>query len=125
MGFNFIGAFISGILSFLQQFSTELTFTTNANLQTVTYISCFQIIQLGIHRGRDDAYTMEMLRWWFMQPSLIDKLFDEIVPRLRHTPEPYTYLIRLPKQRLLTYKDPRFERYYHTQIGSLEINGNF
>ncbi|KAI6176603.1 hypothetical protein M3Y97_00816200 [Aphelenchoides bicaudatus] len=83
-----------------------------------------RIIQLGIHRGRNDDHTMEMLRWWFMQPFLIDKFFGEIVPRLKDTPEPYTFLIKLPRQRLLSYSDSRISHYHHTTLGSLEINGN-
>jgi hypothetical protein len=66
---------------------------------------------------------MEMLKWWLLQPDLIRKTFDDIIPRLRDTEEPYTYLLRLPKQRIKTYTDARIEKWYHVNIGALEING--
>jgi hypothetical protein len=81
------------------------------------------LIQLAIHRGPDDEYTKEMIKWWIMQPALIPKLFDEIVPRLRDTEEPYTYLIKLPTERILVYKDSRIEHWRRVDIGALEING--
>jgi hypothetical protein len=80
---------------------------------------------MGIHRGPDDPYTKEMLSYWFMEPNLFKKLFDDIVPRLRDTPEPYTYLIRLPTERLRRYKDARIEHWGLYRIGVLEINGLF
>lgn len=68
---------------------------------------------------------MEMVRWWLMEPALINKLFDDIIPRLRDTPEPYTYLLQLPQERILSYKDKRVERWFHYEVGVLEINGLF
>lgn len=64
-----------------------------------------------------------MVNWWVMEPGLRAKLFDQLAPRLRDTPEPYTYMISLPRSRIVYHKDKRIEKSKKMSMNVLEING--
>ncbi|CAD5221853.1 unnamed protein product [Bursaphelenchus xylophilus] len=117
-----------GRLEILRRMITQLVreerveFKHNRAVEARPYAE--RLIQLSVHRGADDEYTNKMLDWWLMEPKLKNKMFDDIVPRLRSTEEPYTYIIALPKRRVMMYKDKRIERPQILRMAVLEINGH-
>ncbi|CAD5215886.1 unnamed protein product [Bursaphelenchus okinawaensis] len=83
-----------------------------------------RLLQLSITRGPDDEYTNKMLDWWLMEPHLKGKVFDELVPRLKDTDEPYTSLYSLPTMHITAYKDKNIQKPKKLSSVSLEINGH-
>ncbi|KAK5979811.1 Mitochondrial Ribosomal Protein Large [Trichostrongylus colubriformis] len=82
-----------------------------------------RLIQLGVERGEHDEYTTEMMEWWLLEPDLITKMHNVIVPRFTNREAPFTSIYRLPTQRLQSTMgiNPKWRRY---DIAVLEIDGN-
>ncbi|KAI6210416.1 39S ribosomal protein L17, mitochondrial [Aphelenchoides besseyi] len=114
-------------LDILRHMTTQLVreerceFKYNRAVELRPYIE--RLIQLGIHRGESDDYTREMVDWWITESSMRKKFYENICVRLRDATE-YTQMIRLPKERLCTYKDKRKERWVKYELAMLELNGH-
>jgi len=100
-------------------------FKYNRAVECRPYIE--RLIQLGVFRGPNDEYTMEMMKWWFIEQDVLDKMFDILVPRFRSysTNQPYTNIYRLPKLRLkLSNRSLGGGRWGALEIAVLELKGN-
>uniref|UniRef100_A0A915DDV0 Large ribosomal subunit protein bL17m n=1 Tax=Ditylenchus dipsaci TaxID=166011 RepID=A0A915DDV0_9BILA len=84
-----------------------------------------RLIQLGIYRGMNDDYTMEMMKWWLIEQDNLDKMVDILLPRFSEMQEPYTAIYQLPRMRVpakvIGHKATHWNQY---DIAVLELNGN-
>jgi hypothetical protein len=80
---------------------------------------------MGVHRGANDGYTMEMYRWWFIEEDLLDKMFNILIPRFKDYPidKPYTELYRFPTVRMKSAVTKTNTFWKHYPIGVLELKG--
>jgi hypothetical protein len=82
---------------------------------------------MGVHRGANDPYTMEMYRWWFVEEDLLEKMFDILVPRFKDYPidQPYTSIYRLPEVRMKSVVRQHNIFWSRFPIAVLELKGRY
>lgn len=76
-----------------------------------------------MHRGPDDDYAKEMLKWWLAEEDQYEKMFEVLVPRFSDATEPYTSLYTLPTMRIPIRKVRHTTYWSRVAVGVLELHG--
>ncbi|KAI1725459.1 ribosomal protein l17 domain-containing protein [Ditylenchus destructor] len=84
-----------------------------------------RLLQIGVYRGLDNEYTMDMMKWWLIEEDNLDKMFNILIPRYKDDKikEPWTAIYRLPKMRLKK-STGNGVRVFVNDIAVLELKGN-